>query len=166
MNKALYGVVVVTNNRTGHRPENYEVTFDPEAGETFVSHNGAPIDAGPIQEEIVSEGPTEEPPLEETETEEEEESSYSPHQQAAIDKLTSMGLPVEKAFAWADSDESTSDDSYNRLSDALGDSDPAVVELAALAVGFAHRSDSVVGDETPYSEFSQSKNKLYRCDWW
>ena len=138
-----------------------EVTYDPQAGEAFVSHNGAPIEEAPtppIDEEITEQ---QELPFEETlesDDLEEEESSYTPNQQVAINKLTSMGMDVEAAFAWADSDESTlSDDTYNRLADALGDSDPSVVELSALALGFAKSNPDWIASEC--ESFSQTQEQ-------
>ena len=100
-----------------------EVTWDPEAGDAFVSHNGAPIEEAPapIEEQLelpVAESVDE--PVEET-PEEQEESPYSPTQQAVITKLTAAGMDVKAAFDWADSEESTlTKDTYDRLADLLG----------------------------------------------
>ena len=126
-----------------------EVTYDPAAGEAFVSHNGQPVEEAPearqsraVEQEVApSLSPDKPEEIETPETEDDDLDDLTDVQRESLDYWKSMGIDAKEALKWCDTDECPfSPETYERFGPLLNDSDPETVKLAVGLISWAKQS--------------------------
>ena len=155
-----------------------EVTFDPQAGEAFVSVNGQPLEASPEVDPPSSYEPHEEsapsPIYEEEEVgatyeepEQDDLDGFNDVQRAAIEGWTERGIDALGALEWAASDDSPlNDETFGRISQLVQDEDPEVVSAAMGVLTLVQqRPDAFdLADDYVGTEWSQEQeHQLVDC---
>ena len=139
-----------------------EVTWDPSAGEAFVSRNGAAIDAPTEQLELPVETASEPEPVptddseesapspEET-TEEKEPQGFNRQQVGAINHWKERGYDMESVLSWVDGGEETpiSDCAYQLAAEKFGSDDPKEMGKAIGVLAAVHSNQKAFDYEVP-----------------
>ena len=151
-----------------------EVTFDPSAGDAFVSRNGQALDnQEPVssEEELVQEPSITTEQTTSATFEEPEEidqlSGFSELQRDAINSWPESGIYARAALEWAVSDESgLNQETITRMGHHLQNEDPAVVGVAMGALAPAQQRPDIfdLADENVGTEWSQEQeHELVDC---